>query len=47
MFAGDSSSEAPALQKADKAFIVPHIDLKDYINPLLAIHADHSKMDPE
>jgi carbamoyl-phosphate synthase large subunit len=41
VLACDSSPEAPALQKADKAFIVPRIDHGDYIDALLAICDDH------
>jgi 3-methyl-D-ornithine--L-lysine ligase PylC-like protein len=41
VFACDSSAEAPALQKADKAFIVPRVDGEDYIDTLLAICEDH------
>jgi carbamoyl-phosphate synthase large subunit len=41
VFACDSSAEAPALQKADKAFVVPRIDQKGYIDALLAICHDH------
>jgi carbamoyl-phosphate synthase large subunit len=41
VFACDSSASAPALQKADKAFIVPCIDHKDYIDALLTICDDH------
>src|SRR5437868_13799873 len=41
VFACDSTADAPALQKADKAFIVPRIDHKDYIDALLAICEDH------
>jgi len=41
VFACDSSADAPALQKADKAFIVPRIDHEDYIDTLLAICDDH------
>jgi carbamoyl-phosphate synthase large subunit len=41
VFACDSSADAPALQKADKAFVVPSIDHKEYIDTLLAICADH------
>jgi carbamoyl-phosphate synthase large subunit len=40
-FACDSSTDAPALQKADKAFIVPRVDQEDYIDTLLAICDDH------
>jgi carbamoyl-phosphate synthase large subunit len=41
VFACDSSADAPALQTADKAFIVPRIDHEDYIDVLLAICDDH------
>jgi carbamoyl-phosphate synthase large subunit len=41
VLACDSSPDAPALQKADKAFIVPRIDQGDYIDALLAICDDH------
>jgi carbamoyl-phosphate synthase large subunit len=41
VLACDSSPDAPALQKADKAFIVPRIDHGDYIDALLAICDDH------
>jgi carbamoyl-phosphate synthase large subunit len=41
VFACDSSAGAPALQIADKAFIVPHIDHEDYIDALLTISDDH------
>lgn len=41
MFACDSCADAPALQKADKAFIVPHIGHEEYIDALLAICDDH------
>jgi carbamoyl-phosphate synthase large subunit len=41
LFACDSSAEAPALQKADKAFIVPRVDREDYVDTLLAICEDH------
>src|SRR5258708_39871121 len=41
VLACDSSPDAPALQKADKAFIVPRIDHKDYLDALLALCDDH------
>jgi hypothetical protein len=41
VFACDSSADAPAFQKADKAFVVPRIDDEDYIDALLAICDDH------
>ena len=41
VFACDSSADAPALQKADKVFVVPRIDHEDYIDALLAICDDH------
>ena len=41
VFACDSSASAPALQKADKAFIVPGIDDEDYIDALLTVCNDH------
>jgi carbamoyl-phosphate synthase large subunit len=41
VLACDSSADAPALQKADKAFIVPRIDHENYIDVLLAICDDH------
>ena len=41
VFACDSSADAPALQKADKAFIVPRVDQEDYIDTLSAICDDH------
>jgi carbamoyl-phosphate synthase large subunit len=41
VFACDSSADAPALQKADKAFIVPRVDQEDYVDTLLAICDDH------
>jgi carbamoyl-phosphate synthase large subunit len=41
IIACDSSPDAPALQKADKAFIVPRIDHKDYLDALLALCDDH------
>jgi carbamoyl-phosphate synthase large subunit len=41
VFACDCSADAPALQKADKAFVVPSIDHKEYIDTLLAICEDH------
>jgi carbamoyl-phosphate synthase large subunit len=41
VFACDSSVDAPALQKADKAFIVPRVDREDYVDTLLAICEDH------
>jgi hypothetical protein len=34
-------TDAPALQKADKAFIVPRVDQQDYIDTLSAICDDH------
>jgi carbamoyl-phosphate synthase large subunit len=41
VFACDSSADAPALQTADKAFVVPRIDDDDYIDTLLAICDNH------
>jgi carbamoyl-phosphate synthase large subunit len=41
VFACDSSAHAPALQHANKAFIVPQIDQEDYVDTLLAICNDH------
>jgi carbamoyl-phosphate synthase large subunit len=41
VFACDSSADAPALQKADKAFIVPRIDREGYIDALSDICDDH------
>ena len=41
VFACDSSADAPALQKADKAFVVPRVDREDYVDTLLAICDDH------
>jgi carbamoyl-phosphate synthase large subunit len=41
VIACDSSSDASALQKADKAFIVPRVDQEDYVDTLLAICDDH------
>lgn len=41
VFACDCSADAPALQKADKAFVVPHVDHEDYVGTLLAICDDH------
>jgi carbamoyl-phosphate synthase large subunit len=41
VFACDSTADAPALQKADKAFIVPRVDREDYVDTLLAICDDH------
>jgi carbamoyl-phosphate synthase large subunit len=41
VFACDSRADAPALQKADKAFIVPRVDQEDYVDTLLAICDDH------
>jgi carbamoyl-phosphate synthase large subunit len=41
VFACDSSADAPALQKADKAFVVPPVDQEDYVDTLLAICDDH------
>jgi carbamoyl-phosphate synthase large subunit len=41
VFACDCSADAPALQRADKAFVVPSIDHKEYIDTLLAICEDH------
>jgi carbamoyl-phosphate synthase large subunit len=41
VFACDSNPVAPALQTADKAFIVPRIDDEDYVDTLLAICDDH------
>ena len=41
VFACDSSASAPALQKADKAFVVPAVDHEDYIDALLSICDDH------
>ena len=41
VFACDCSADAPALQKADKAFIVPPVDHQDYVGTLLAICNDH------
>lgn len=41
VFACDSSADAPALQKADKAFVVPRIDHDEYIDTLLRICDDH------
>jgi carbamoyl-phosphate synthase large subunit len=41
VFACDCSADAPALQKADKAFVVPHVDHEDYVGTLLAICSDH------
>src|SRR5690348_1155366 len=41
VFACDSSPDAPALQQADKAFIVPRIDEGDYVDTLLAICDDY------
>jgi carbamoyl-phosphate synthase large subunit len=41
VFACDSSADAPALQQADKAFIVPHVSHEGYVDALLAICDDH------
>jgi len=41
VFACDSRADAPALQKADKAFIVPRIEQEGYIDVLLALCAAH------
>ena len=41
VFACDSSADAPALQTADRAFIVPRVDHKDYIEVLLSICSEH------
>jgi carbamoyl-phosphate synthase large subunit len=41
VFACDCTADAPALQKADKAFIVPHVDHEDYVSTLLTICNDH------
>jgi carbamoyl-phosphate synthase large subunit len=41
VFTCDSSADAPALQKADRAFIVPRVDQEDYVDTLLAICDDH------
>jgi thioredoxin reductase/biotin carboxylase len=41
VFACDSSPEAPALQAADKAFIVPQADAESYIEALLEICREH------
>jgi len=41
VFACDCSANAPALQKADKAFVVPPVDQEDYVDTLLGICDDH------
>jgi carbamoyl-phosphate synthase large subunit len=41
VFAVDSSADAPALQEADKAFVVPPIDQADYIDILVNICQQH------
>jgi hypothetical protein len=41
VFVCDCSASAPALQKADEAFIVPGIDEEDYIDALLTVCDDH------
>ena len=41
VFAADASAEAPALQEADKAFVVPLVNQTDYFDTLLAICRQH------
>ncbi|MBV8211650.1 MAG: ATP-grasp domain-containing protein [Verrucomicrobia bacterium] len=41
VFACDSSADAAALQKADKAFVVPSVDQEDYVDTLLDICNHH------
>lgn len=41
VLACDASPEAPALQEADQAFIVPAVDEAGYVGALLAICAEH------
>jgi carbamoyl-phosphate synthase large subunit len=41
VLACDSSADAPALVKADKAFVVPRADHEDYVSTLLTICEDH------
>jgi carbamoyl-phosphate synthase large subunit len=40
-FAADASGDAPALQEADKAFVVPRVDHPDYFDTLAAICQEH------
>jgi len=45
VFAADNSAIAPALQAADKAFIVPNVDELNYIDQLLSIcQSQHVRM---
>jgi carbamoyl-phosphate synthase large subunit len=41
VFAADASADAPALQEADKAFVVPLVNHADYFDILLAICKQH------
>lgn len=41
MFACDSSTDAPALQKADKAFIIPLVGHEGYVDALSSICEDY------
>ncbi len=41
VFACDASADAPALQEADEAFVVPSVDDPGYIDALLALCAAH------
>jgi carbamoyl-phosphate synthase large subunit len=41
VFGCDCSADAPALQKADKALVVPRVDHQDYLGTLFAICDDH------
>jgi carbamoyl-phosphate synthase large subunit len=41
VFACDSSWDAPALQEADGAFVVPRLDDKSYVDVLIGICEEH------
>ena len=41
VLACDSSPDAPALQEADKAFVVPRVDEQGYVETLLSICAEY------
>ena len=41
VFACDSSPDAPALQEADKAFVVPRVEEEGYIEAMLSICAEY------
>lgn len=41
VFAADASAEAPALQEADKAFVVPRVNQPGYLDSLLAVCQEH------